>query len=43
MAQAWKLRIMEKTQNSLEKILSSPGKDYKIDFGELKHFKEYKA
>ena len=33
----------EKLQYTLENILSSLGKDYKIDFGVLKHFSEYKT
>ena len=32
----------ETLQKALEKILTSVGKELKIDFGELKHFKKYK-
>ena len=33
----------ETLMKALENILTSVGKELKIDFGELKHFKEYKA
>jgi transposase len=32
----------ETLKKALENILSSVGKELKIDFGELKHFKDYK-